>query len=96
MNEHKFTPGPWEVKFRGLDAFVKCPDERSFNIGDILYHEDNKANAQLIAAAPDLLDACEVVRDFFLRLENDSAFRRRIHGPLLGKLNTAIAKALGE
>lgn len=57
MSENvKHTPGPWEAEI-GMDALVRCPDGRSFNVGDAIYHEDNRANALLIAAAPDLLAA---------------------------------------
>ena len=55
------TPGPWVAITKGMDAKVECPDGRSFLIGDIIYHEDNKANARLIAAAPELLDALKMI-----------------------------------
>jgi hypothetical protein len=58
--------------------------------------------ALLIAAAPQLLEACQTVREFFDNLEanTDSAdplseVRRRIHAPLRAKLEPAIAKAEG-
>lgn len=54
------TPGPWEPVTGGMDALVRCPDGRTFNIGDAIYHgQESKANANLIAAAPDLLVALE-------------------------------------
>lgn len=52
-----YTKGPWRPVFGGQDGYVTCPDGRSFNIGDILYHPENKANAILIAAAPDIYEA---------------------------------------
>jgi hypothetical protein len=55
----KHTPGPWVAHTRGSDAFVRCADGRQFLCGDIIYHPVNIANANLIAAAPDLLAACE-------------------------------------
>ncbi len=51
------TPGPWMAQFSGMDAKVVCPDGRSFDIGDVIYHKENKTNARLIAAAPDLYEA---------------------------------------
>lgn len=50
------TPGPWTVEI-GMDALVRCPDGRTFNAGDAIYHDDNKANARLIAVAPEFLSA---------------------------------------
>ncbi len=50
------TKGPWEVNLKGSDAKVVCPDGRYFLIGDIIYHEENKANAHLIAACPTMYD----------------------------------------
>jgi hypothetical protein len=57
----KHTPGPWTVEI-GMDAKVRCPDGRTFNIGDAIYHEENKDNARLVAAAPDMLAALRVAR----------------------------------
>jgi hypothetical protein len=44
-----------------MDARVRCPDGRSFFVGDIIYHEDNKANARLIAIAPEMLNVLRSV-----------------------------------
>ena len=57
------TPGPWKAITGGADAKVVCPDGRSFLIGDIIYHDENKANANLIAAAPELLAALKALMD---------------------------------
>ena len=40
----KHTPGPWPVRY-DLSSLMQCPGA--------------KANARLIAAAPDLLEACQ-------------------------------------
>ena len=62
----EFTKGPWEV--RGLSIFVSQPHPDSrhrsavqciANIADGWEGERGKANARLIAAAPDLLEACK-------------------------------------
>lgn len=58
------TPGPWTAEI-GMDALVRCPDGRSFNIGDAIYHEDNVANARLIATAPKLLAVCIKIASHF-------------------------------
>jgi hypothetical protein len=52
MSEH--TPGPWKLDgytvMKGLDTIAVCPNGWS----------DDEANARLIAAAPDLLKACQL------------------------------------
>ena len=56
-----WTPGPWRVAQEEPDAWVTMSDGHTFSVGDTLYHPATKANAHLIAAAPDLLAACEMV-----------------------------------
>ena len=61
MNTH--TPGPWEtLKFSQhelqTDFEMVKVGKRVHMIG---YSDEDKANAQLIAAAPDLLDVAEMV-----------------------------------
>jgi hypothetical protein len=67
MSDAQFTPGPWEVSMDGFSVF----SESAFLIADcecIACHSDYsgtdfatakhaRANAHLIAAAPDLLEA---------------------------------------
>ena len=61
MKEHKVTPGRWEVRGHGPYTVWGASDTnpaRSVSnplTGPIL----NSANAHLMAAAPDLLAACE-------------------------------------
>lgn len=66
MSEAKFTPGPWEVcdpgdygDFDGESRVVLGNDMRiavvHWHEGD--YRAENDANANLIAASPDLYDA---------------------------------------
>ena len=63
---HSFTPGPWEtLKFSQHElqtdfAMVKV-GKRVHMIG---YSDEDKANAQLIAAAPELLAALEALLDY--------------------------------
>lgn len=59
MSAPKFTPGPWEV-----DGHMVRTADGEFNYIADTYnddtdfdHEDSAANARLIAAAPDLLEA---------------------------------------
>jgi len=60
------TPGPWEINQRvdnpcGIDAFISIANVHgvAYAFGDT--KEQREANAHLIAAAPDLLEACKAV-----------------------------------
>lgn len=79
----KHTPGPWEVievdeffSIAGGDGWVATMDNHDENA--------NRANAPLIAAAPDLLAALDVALSFI----SDRAAKRVIVA--------AMAKARGE
>ena len=58
----KHTPGPWEVKeYKNKTLFVK----RVADTIPITGAHMSKANACLIAAAPDLLEACKEMITFY-------------------------------
>ena len=66
----KYTKGPWKYSIRKIEVCSKCtPDPGSIgNVGsemqDIctLYTDKNQqANARLISAAPELLEACKMM-----------------------------------
>ena len=73
MSETKHTPGPWNVfyregdKYPGIEAGILSIVVYSHIEGDCGVQgstlEESLANAQLIAAAPELLEACESVMD---------------------------------
>jgi hypothetical protein len=104
-----FTPGSWE-------AFV-APETRTFDVHrkdgsglivgwpgfdhDEVTVEEHAANAYLLAAAPDLLAACEMWHEFAterLFPEGDpvAAIAREFHGDRIEATRNAIAKAKGE
>lgn len=88
------TPGPWVAVVGGADGKVRCSDGRYFLVGDLIYHEDNKANARLIAAAPELLAAAkQVAADFDLQIHGGSAVDYMKHWQALV---ATIAKAEGR
>lgn len=68
----KHTPGKWIYEYyrdspQNMYSFF-IENEDGFCIVDVLDNgtdEMCKANAQLIAAAPDLLEACNAVRKYF-------------------------------
>lgn len=87
--EAKYTPGPWwikptsrsrlELEIEGVGASVATVYESHTTPN----HEDN---ARLIAAAPDLLDACQIA----LRLIRAAGIDDRIGAH---EIRSAIAKA---
>ena len=90
----KHTPGPWKI-FDGWGSskfapvVVDCiPDDNGKFVGNCICHlastnEDAVANARLIAAAPELLNAledfvkaCNIPGDTKLGVEVEMAFRQ--------------------
>lgn len=89
----KHTPGPWKADLENYPIMVRSESE-TWPLVDELGDEegcagvfvantgDHKANARLIAAAPDLLEACKAA------LSDDQ--------PYIEKCRAAIAKATGD
>lgn len=87
MAETKFTPGPWKAQ---LDEFgqmvVECPQS---NLITLLLPDDNKNyvdDAHLIAAAPDLYAALELLLSAQGQMEEKAIKMAKV----------ALAKARGE
>lgn len=98
----KHTSGPWRV-FRGVWIFSQSDEI----VADVdAKNLDHIANAKLIAAAPELLEALkmvqqmltsgELVRDISLDAKPDFAMRMLDFVPKLNKIMMAIAKAEGR
>lgn len=92
------SSGPWHtVRDNGIAKGWVTPGCRivwddSPGGNDVAYivpldGDNGNANARLIAAAPDLLEVCKLIRYFF-----DSRYAE-IPGGLSGRLDAAIAKA---
>lgn len=65
MSETKHTPGPWMVRhaynvMAGRRSVATCGGYYS-NVPGEDSHGENVANAHLVAAAPDLLAACQAI-----------------------------------
>lgn len=90
-SEFKGTPGPWRAAIRrGYVAVMAGPQVATKAIADCrtvdTEYPESVANCHLIAAAPDLLEACQFVLD-------------NAGGPpvdMLSKIRAAVRKALGE
>src|ERR1700679_4257089 len=97
--EHNYTPGPWQDNDAGLIYGQVSGDEDAAPfVCDVCdspldYTEQEKANARLITAAPELVEAlelCEDVLSELARLDDGT--------PSISALNAArkaIAKAKG-
>lgn len=94
----KHTPGPWAVNFPGSADIIADFGGNDISVATIdgpkdqthhLVHEEHQANARLIAAAPELLEACKkALKDN--RMQADSSLE--VEAILLA----AISKAEGR
>ncbi len=99
--EFKGTPGPWEVMKGDVAFAVKSGDEYVVRGGcgccngfdDSI---DEEADAHLIAAAPDLLEALQKVDELLGYVEHYNNFDARILDKCQDRIRDAIAKALGQ
>jgi hypothetical protein len=95
----EFTPGPWrkgdvgEIMLNNKYREIISDDGKIGLVYGII-DQDNKANANLIAAAPELYEACEeaLVNDIAAEGENAS----NMSPALRKKLEAALKKARGE
>ena len=95
----KHTPGPWEVGV-GLQIFYK-PRAKGFYLARVLNTpagiNQTTANARLIAAAPELLEALEAIATIGSRATTSHDTNCPCATCLLtDKARSAIAKATGE
>lgn len=91
-NTPNFTPGPWKsaltVQENGPNFYTIASS--TFG-GKFIAQVENEANALLIAAAPDLLEA---LRECSEALTSDAAISKRKE--LLERADKALAKAEGK
>jgi hypothetical protein len=102
MEKLKYTPGPWTHGHYGLWSLWVGPSEKEIRVAAIAWDGVNsrteaRENARLIAAAPELLEACQhLLAPFenmvhYLPIEQHKDARDRIN-----KARAAIAKAEGD
>lgn len=87
MSEFKGTPGPWKARNLGTEIAVFGSYRLCGMTGGEIQRD--KANARLIAAAPDLLKVLQEVQEF---AQGWSQYEMPIG--LDDRINAAIAKAL--
>lgn len=104
MKGFKGTPGPWEIKPEEVDRpYIRIRGTRlggRFKVANVLsqdydgvHHrkaDETRANARLIAAAPELLEALTTTLD-----EIGHWLSQQKPG-LKEKIDSVVAKALGE
>jgi hypothetical protein len=75
MSDLKHTPGPWFMEAEPYDSYYQISDDFSTTLAQVeAWDGDNdeevmgeaKANARLIAAAPELLQALEGMLEIFV------------------------------
>ena len=100
MKNNKHTPGPWKI-FKGTrndvlltrverkDRFHGIVNEANLPLAEIILGSTD-ANARLIAAAPEMLEALEIAVKFF----TDNYPKGELSW--MEKLEAAIRKAKGE
>jgi len=99
--ESKHTEGLWKVfgeksNINITAKFLNGTDPYRMPIAYIQTEgncNDSMANAHLMAAAPELLEACELVMQMY---EDDSMFRHPRNCDAILKTEQAIAKAKGK
>lgn len=100
----KHTPGPWEISdecsisdYRRIRAVNDGQYVCVCDSAIVCAAQKNKANARLIAAAPELLEACINVRAFMGDKpsdDRDSTYDNGVRA-LIDQLESAISKAQG-
>lgn len=103
--DSKFTPGPWEVEEVGVDElFIVKPDGKGGWWGIAELSVDGAfADAHLIAAAPELLEAAKDVEESLRHVveeaktfRNPQPWKTEMREERCMKLRAAIAKAEGS
>jgi hypothetical protein len=84
----KHTPAPWRIEWHKTDERGQNMIYADDNIPVAIITVHNRANAQLIASAPELLEACKRIKIFMESTLCDEEDR-----PVYDMLNQAIKKA---
>ena len=93
MIEPKFTPGPWSILFNDKTKVVLEQQGVAVFVADTYAgftksEEEQKANAALIAAAPEMYEGLKEIRDV---MEKDRRFCRTVEA-----IDKLLMKARGE
>jgi hypothetical protein len=101
----RHTPGPWIVDEDGASIYAKdthnpdtgdwliCEIEAGCNNSGLGNGEEDEANAHLVAAAPDLLEACKQALELLTGTGQDGTLGHHPDNPVPALLRAAIQKA---
>ena len=93
MNKTTFTKGPWASGWVGERphgaAVVWIPDSSTCNERVEVHTSNARANARLIAAAPELLAQCQFLEKMLASTDHPSS-------PKLAEVRELLAKVEGE
>lgn len=102
---HKHTPGPWEnagLNSKGNYVIHQAGIQQPYCIADVastIRDEKGLANAELIAAAPELLAVLEEMTSEFKKFALASSLDKEVISTaenLINRLNSAIASNLAK
>lgn len=110
MTQFKGTPGPWEIKPEEVDRpYIRIRGTRlggRFKVANVLspdydgvHHreaDETRANARLIAAAPELLEALQNLMLSYSDFREQTGRNGDPQNPLILAALAAINKATGE
>ena len=88
----KFSEGPWVATHSPLNGY-RVSDKTGWGVAVVLKDTNDEANARLIAAAPQMLDALEAAYDHICP-DGDPLDAREFE--VCSKIEAAIAAAKGE
>ena len=98
----KHTPGPWKIKF-DFNVFqlktgrlVASCGGHSSNVNPQEIHYENLANTRLVAAAPDLLEACQTIANMDESRKGGLILDGKYAAAFITIAKQAIAKATKE
>lgn len=90
----KPSAGPWKITHTALMGF-RVSDSTGWGVASVLKDTNDEANARLIAAAPQMLEALEAVAPFLHWLDQEQGIH--LAGDMLhGNILAAIKAAKGE
>ncbi|MBR8343044.1 hypothetical protein KDX40_04740 [Burkholderia ambifaria] len=98
MSDSKFTPGPWVVEKLGVGDPYLVHDGSQYKAAVAVTATGNFgcdksiANARLIAAAPELLEACKAFADY---MNGPTSWTQDQEDALIIRVHSVIAKATG-
>lgn len=98
MSERKWTPGPWVIEGRppNMKVFFSGTIPGNRRSPCMMLDDDQEANANLIAAAPDLFEALETLLRKFKNCARSHGNDDETIEEATAPTRAALAKARGE